>query len=109
MVAVREGSRPDPKTKGGKSGLHRAGCSVTRSPGDGKESATENIPPHWIASLSDWVRVKRRGKSSPLRWRHRRLGKPHLEQDQIERRLRVARPSLRVGRLIPIAILGLDE
>jgi len=43
---LRQMSRLDPKTKGGKSGLHRAGCSVTRSPGDGKESATENIPPH---------------------------------------------------------------
>lgn len=29
---------------GGKSELHRTQCSVTRSPGDGKESATENIP-----------------------------------------------------------------
>ena len=30
---------------GGKSELHRAGCSVTRSRGDAKESATEKIPP----------------------------------------------------------------
>ena len=30
---------------GGKSELHRAWCSVTRSRGDAKESATENIPP----------------------------------------------------------------
>jgi len=29
---------------GGKSELHRAGSWVTPSPGDGKESATENIP-----------------------------------------------------------------
>ena len=29
---------------GGKSELQRAGCWVTPSPGDGKESATENIP-----------------------------------------------------------------
>ena len=39
----RTGSRPDiPWLKrGGKSELHRARCSVTRSPGNGKESATE--------------------------------------------------------------------
>ena len=30
---------------GGKSGLRRAGCFVTRSRGDAKESATEKIPP----------------------------------------------------------------
>ncbi len=29
----------------GKSELYRAWCSVTRSGGDPKESATENIPP----------------------------------------------------------------
>ena len=30
---------------GGKSGLHRAGWSLTTTGGDPKESATENIPP----------------------------------------------------------------
>ncbi len=30
---------------GGKSELHRAGCWLTPSLGDEKESATENIPP----------------------------------------------------------------
>jgi hypothetical protein len=47
MVAVHEGlgQNLSPIMKGGKSGLRRVGCSVTRSPGDGKESATENIPP----------------------------------------------------------------
>ena len=46
MVAVRKGLGQNlAPTKGGKSGLRRVGCSVTRSPGDGKESATENIPP----------------------------------------------------------------
>ncbi len=45
-------SRPDGRRfswlfgeAGGKSGLHRAGCWVTPSPGDGKESATEKRPP----------------------------------------------------------------
>jgi hypothetical protein len=102
MVALLGGMQ-----KGGKSGLRRARCWVTPSPGDGKESATENRPPS--QSLSDWARVKRRGKSSPLRWRQRRHGKPHLEQDQVVGRLRAARPSPRVGRLTSIAILGLDE
>jgi len=37
------------------------------------------------------VRVKRRGKSSPLPWRQERHGKPHPEQDQIGERLRAAR------------------
>jgi hypothetical protein len=44
--------------EGGKSGLRRAGCWVMPSPGDGKESATENIPP-FQGLVSDWVRVKR--------------------------------------------------
>ena len=39
------------------------------------ESATENTPP-------ERARVKRRGKSSPPRWRHRGQGKPHPEQGQ---------------------------
>jgi hypothetical protein len=33
---------------GGKSELQRAGCSVTRSRGNAKESATEKIPPYEI-------------------------------------------------------------
>ena len=35
---------------GGKSGLLRAGCSVTRSRGNAKESATEKIPPCEMAA-----------------------------------------------------------
>jgi len=46
---------------GGKSELHRAGWSLTATGGDPKESATENIPPAFRQ-----VRVKRRGKSSPV-------------------------------------------
>ena len=54
---------------GGKSELHRAGCSVTRSRGDAKESATENIPPCEMALVpSRRVRVKRCGKSAPVPW-----------------------------------------
>ena len=52
---------------GGKSELHRTGCWVIPSPGNGQESATENRPPKETKfSLSQWVRVKRRGKSSPV-------------------------------------------
>ena len=41
----------------GKSGLRKAGCLLTASEGDFKESATENNRRK--------VRMKRRGKSSP--------------------------------------------
>ncbi len=55
------------------------------------ESATENIPP-----CSTWyrVRVKKRGKSSLLSLVTGKVGKPHLEQGQIGKRLRMARPML---------------
>jgi len=43
---------------GGKSGLHRTGCWVTPSPGDGQESATERKPPPPICCISAGVRVK---------------------------------------------------
>ena len=49
---------------GGKSELQRAGWSLTATGGDPKESATENIPPDPHARNP--VRVKRRGKSSPV-------------------------------------------
>jgi hypothetical protein len=42
----------------GKSGLHRARCWVTPSPGDGKESATERRPPPPTLDMSAGVRVK---------------------------------------------------
>ena len=50
--------------EGGKSGLHRAGYSVTRSKGDLKESATENTQPTRLQESA--AMVKRRGKSSPV-------------------------------------------
>src|SRR5215510_1622212 len=67
--------------RGGKSGLHRAGCWITSSGGDPKESATENKPPGQRAPRPDIacchaagsraarciaVRVKRCGKSAPV-------------------------------------------
>ena len=57
-----------------------AACSLTARRGDATESATENKPP---GSFGGPVRVKRCGKSAPLRRRRRRHGKPHAEQDQI--------------------------
>ena len=74
------------QSAGGKSELRRAGWSLTATGGDPRESATENIPPR-----AGGVRVKRRGKSSPLFRRRKRHGKPHPEQDQIGERLRTAR------------------
>jgi hypothetical protein len=50
-------SRPNDRSRlrffadaGGKSELQRAGCSVTRSRGNAKESATEKIPPREMAA-----------------------------------------------------------
>jgi hypothetical protein len=90
---------------GGKSGLRRfKTVRATRlvTPGSGirenhaTESATETKPPVRIAlggrqeanlslacSGAAQARVKRWGKSPPLRWRHRRHGKPRVEQGQI--------------------------
>ena len=50
----------------GKSELHRAGCSVTQSRGDVKESATERKPPLREGDLAHEARVKGCGKSAPV-------------------------------------------
>ena len=83
---------------GGKSGLRRAGCWITSSGGDPKESATENKPPGtrmvWLVSVRcSLARVKRCGKSAPIPVATPGFGKPHPVQDQIGRRslLRFAR------------------
>ncbi len=47
-VVTGRGDRRRPRESeaaGGKSELHRAGCWLTASRGDSKESATENKPP----------------------------------------------------------------
>ena len=49
------------KVRRGKSELHRAGCWLTASQGDLKDSATEI----YRCLLTQAVRVERRGKSSP--------------------------------------------
>lgn len=64
----------------GKSGLHRAGGLLTAAGGNPRESATENIPP---VVNSHEVRVKRRGKSSPLLPVTMRVCKPPLEKGGI--------------------------
>ena len=43
---------------GGKSEHHRAGCSITWSHGDVKESATESIPPWMLPSEREVVQGK---------------------------------------------------
>ena len=52
-------NRCSTRSRRGKSGLRRAGCWITSSQGDLKDSATE------IYRLIYQVRVERRGKSSP--------------------------------------------
>jgi hypothetical protein len=63
----------------GKSGLHRAEELITSAMRKHRESATENIPHgnlirltvvDYMSAIADGshVRVKRRGKSSPLGW-----------------------------------------
>src|SRR5690606_2611722 len=61
--------------RGGKSGHQRAGWSLTGTGGNPKESATENTPSH-TASSGNGIRVKWRGKSSPVPWRHGSLANP---------------------------------
>src|SRR5436309_15700018 len=60
-----DGRCPDERPGRGKSELRRALRWVTPSPGDGKESATENRPPGQEAPPPVPVRVKRWGKSPP--------------------------------------------
>jgi hypothetical protein len=73
----------------GKSGLRRAGWSVTPTGRKARESATENKPPNGCVRKRKFtylrvVRVKRRGKSSPALKVTSRPGKPHPEQDRTE-------------------------
>jgi|GEM_PF-2211830 len=74
---------------GGKSGLRRAGWSVTPTGRKARESATEIKPPNDCVGRHKFtytcvVRVKWRGKSSPALEVTSRPGKPHPEQDRTE-------------------------
>ena len=87
---VKRAGRPLRHRRGGKSGLHRAGCWVTPRRSDATESATETIAPmasHAYACEGQ-ARVKRCGKSAPGPGASRDAGKPHPEQGQIGGRLR---------------------
>ena len=88
---------------GGKSGLHRAGCWLTTSRGDSRESATEKRPPAFGPA-----RGKRCGKSAPRPWRHGRHGKPHPEQGHIGEQCG-GPPRSRVARWRPAATPALEE
>ena len=60
----------------------RQRCRVTPGRGNPRDSATENRPPTHCFAIR-WVRVKRRGKSSPRPWQQGWHGKPHREQCRI--------------------------
>ncbi len=74
----------------GKSEHRRARWFVTRTVGN-RRKVPQKIHRRWPAARRAQVRLKWRGKSSPLLWRHKRQGKPHRVQDQIEKRLKAAR------------------
>ena len=72
----------------GKSGHHRAGCWITSSGGNPRESATENTQHAGMSGCEgEMVRQERTGVVVT-----RRPGKPHPVQGRIGRRLRAARP-----------------
>ena len=81
-----------------------------------KHTASGWLPGCKSTDLNDKVSevVASAGKGEMVRqeltsdWVTSRLGKPHLEQDQIEGQ-KDARPSPRVGRLILVVTPGLDR
>ena len=74
----------------GRSGLHRAGCSLTASQGDLQESATESRPP--MAGRPAQARVKGCGKSAPAS-RGDSVGSVNPTRSKVKRGTRAARPS----------------
>ena len=73
---------------GGKSELQRVWRWITSSGGNLKESATESRPPSHpeVYKYSSWFEGKGENggvRAHQFRWRHRKLGKPRQEQDQI--------------------------
>ena len=61
-------------TRGGKSGLHRAGCRLTAGCGNATESGTESQTADGRGNPNQ-VRVKRCGKSAPRNWQQLAAGK----------------------------------
>jgi hypothetical protein len=105
---------------------HREDTASVAYPGDSPEENLRDVF-QWIATK---VRVKRWGKSPPLRQQWRRQGKPRVVQDQIGGQSRPGslstrksklpfvlrhfggrrgRMNPRVGRSIPVARPGLEE
>lgn len=72
----------------GKSGLHKATV-----PGNARPGKLEGQRHRNQTSRLVWVKVKRRGKSSPRPWQQGWHGKPHREQCQIGTARRKARTS----------------
>ncbi len=65
----------------GKSGHHRAACRAQASGVFGESRGNGKCHRKQTARRQRWVRVKRRGKSPPLRPQGRRHDKPHAVQD----------------------------
>ena len=107
----------------GKSGLHRAACRLTAGVPTGIRKVPQKIYRlewWWQASAChagqaerpappSEVRVKWCGKSAPRLEQSRRQGKPHVEQDQIGEKGRLAPLDSRVGRLSLSVMAGLEE
>lgn len=102
-------SKPDNRCweiRRGKSELHRAGCWVTPSGGDSKESATERY--RRARGNPCKVRVERWGKSSPAHWWL--CGYVNPIWSKIESGTLWGCPSRpRVYRLSLLVIIGLDR
>ena len=97
---IRPGSRPGSRWSagatlwtGGKSGLRRAGCRLTAGRREATNRATETSPQPGRCWPGGGVK----------------RGNLHPEQHQIGKRLRPARPSLRVGGLSREVIHGPEE
>ena len=108
-IAVRR------KTERGKSGQYRTSCFLTGRSFDFKIKGTESAAERKTTLSLLEEKVKRCGKSAPLRWRHRRQGKPHELKDHVywgcRFRIgeRAVRSTQRVGRWIPRVISELDK
>ncbi len=67
----------------GKSGQYRASCFLTGRSHFFKDLGTESAAERKTTFDLSREKVKRWGKSSPLRWQHRRQGKPHELKDHV--------------------------
>ena len=108
-IAVRR------KVERGKSGQYRTSCFLTGRSFDFKVIGTESAAERKTTLGLLKEKVKRCGKSSPLKWRHLGQGKPHELKDHVNWgcRFRIderaVRSTQRVGRWIPRVISELDK